>query len=393
MPASLLRILLLRAGIESNPGPGQAQQQPATTQSFSLVQINICGLRGKMDTLIDYITRNNIFIAAVQETLLRPNTTLWLPSGFSIVRADRPADRDKRGGLAFIIHQSVNFKTHQLPLTTDPHLDQQAIVVNTGSMSITIINLYCPPASSCSPGYQLSLDLLLQLEDTVILRDINAHHELWFSELSKDTHGGLIAREIEGSTFAVLNEDSATRVTASTSSSPDISLASLALFPGTTWETAAALGSDHMAILVSLQRESIKVTNNCTFINFSKADWPAFTGLSEEAFGREPTPTNVYVGERRFRQILKKAAARTIPAGCIREVRPFFPTKVAVLAQERDDLQANLPGDPCIPQLTKEINKEVTSYQQHKWEEYLGGVDLKSGAKCLWSRQPTRDLQ
>ena len=185
MPASLLRILLLRAGIESNPSPGQAQQQPATTQSFSLVQINICGLRGKMDTLIDYMTRNNIFIAPVQETLLRPNTTLRHPSGFSIVCADRPADRGKGGGVAFIIHQSVNFKTHQLPLMTDPHLELQAIVVNTGSKSITIINLYCPPASSCSPGYQLILHLLLQLEDTVILGDINAHHELWFSELSK----------------------------------------------------------------------------------------------------------------------------------------------------------------------------------------------------------------
>ena len=187
-----------------------------------------------MDTLIDYMTRNNIFIAAVQETLLRPNTTLQLPSGFSIVCADRPADRDKGGGLAFIIHQSVNFKTHQLPLTTDPHHEQQAIVVNTGSTSITIINLYCPPASSCSPGYQLSLDLLLQLEDTVILGDINAHHELWFSELPEDTRRDLIASEIEGSTFTVLSEDSATRVTASTSSSPDFSLASLALFPGAT---------------------------------------------------------------------------------------------------------------------------------------------------------------
>ena len=253
-----------------------------------------------MDTLIDYMTRNNIFIAAVQETLLRPNPTLRLPSGFSIVHADRSADRGKGGGLAFIIHQSVNFKTHQLPLTTDPHLEQQAIVVNTGSTSITIINLYCPPASSCSPGYQLSLDLLLQLEGTVILGGINAHHELWFSELSKDTHWGLIAREIEGSTFAMLNENSATRVTASTSSSPDISLASLMLFPGTTWETTAALGSDHMAILVSLQRESVKVTNNRTFVNFSKADWPAFTGLSEKAFGRQPAPTDIYVGERRF---------------------------------------------------------------------------------------------
>ena len=110
MPASLLWILLLRAG--------------------------------KMDTLIDYMTRNNIFIAAVQETLLRPNTTLWLPSGFSIVRVDRPADRGKGEGLAFIIHQSVNFKTHQLPLTTDPHLEQHAIVVNTGSRA--------SPSSTCT---------------------------------------------------------------------------------------------------------------------------------------------------------------------------------------------------------------------------------------------------
>ena len=180
-----------------------------------------------MDTLIDYMTKNNIFIAAVQETLLRPNTTLQLPSGYSIVRADRPADRGKGRGVAFIIYQSVNLKTHQLSLTIDLNLEQQAIVVNTGSTNITIINLYCPPTSSCSPGYQLSLYFLLQLEDTVILGDINTHHELWFSELPKDTRGGLIASEIEGSTFAMLNEDSATRVTASISSSPDISLANL----------------------------------------------------------------------------------------------------------------------------------------------------------------------
>ena len=142
-----------------------------------------------MDTLIDYMTRNNIFTAAVQETLLRPNTTLQLPSGFSIVYVDNPAVRGKGGGLAFIIHQSVNFKTQQLPLTIDPHLEQHAIVINTRSMSITIINLYRPPALSCSPGYQLSLDLLPQLEDTIILGKINAHHELWFSELPKDIHG------------------------------------------------------------------------------------------------------------------------------------------------------------------------------------------------------------
>ena len=122
-----------------------------------------------MDALIDYMTRNNIFIVKVQETLLRPNTTLRLPSWFSIVRADRPEDRGKGGGLAFIIHQSIHFKTRQLPLTTDPHLGQKAIVVNTGSTSITIINLCYPPASSCSLSYQLSLDLMLQLEDTVIL--------------------------------------------------------------------------------------------------------------------------------------------------------------------------------------------------------------------------------
>ena len=55
------------------------------------------------------------------------------------------------------------------------------------------------------------------------------------------------------------------------------------------------------------------------------------------------------------------------------------------LAEERDALQATQPGDPRIATLTKEIDKEATSYWQSKWEEFLDGLDLKKGASHLWS--------
>ena len=122
----------------------------------------------------------------------------------------------------------------------DKHLEQQAIEVRTGTMSITIAN--CPPASSCISGFKLSLQHLLQLEDALILGDINAHNVLWNSAVPEDSHEVQMAREIEDSSFPVLNEDTPTRVTVTTASSPDISLVNQTLFMGATWETVATQG-------------------------------------------------------------------------------------------------------------------------------------------------------
>ena len=60
---------------------------------------------------------HKIPVAAIQETLLTPGSTLAAPAGYTIIRCDRPGDRGKGGGLAFVIHDSVCFRpAHLRPL-------------------------------------------------------------------------------------------------------------------------------------------------------------------------------------------------------------------------------------------------------------------------------------
>ena len=74
-----------------------------------------------------------------------------------------------------------------------------------------ISNICTSPASSCSNGYQSSIEHLLATPDTLILGDFNAHHLSWYSR-STDTRGKRMDDLINGSNFGILNWDSPTRV-------------------------------------------------------------------------------------------------------------------------------------------------------------------------------------
>lgn len=58
------------------------------------------------------MTKHNIKIAAIQETKANANVKISVPS-HTIIRKDR--DKDKRDGLAFIIHDAVKFRTIPIP--------------------------------------------------------------------------------------------------------------------------------------------------------------------------------------------------------------------------------------------------------------------------------------
>ena len=230
------------------PLPAQATAQSTSPPSsspynFNPVQINICLLRGEINSLVDIMASGCISIAAIQETHIGHNTSLKTSSGYSIIHADRAKERQKGRSLAFLVHQSIQYWVLDLPIPPgDKHLKQKAIKVMAGKTSITTANVYCPSSSSCTSGFELSLQHLLQLKDALILRDINAHNELWNSVLPEDSFGGQLAREIKDSSFTILNKDASTRVKATMASSPNISLVSQTLFMGAIWETEANYG-------------------------------------------------------------------------------------------------------------------------------------------------------
>ena len=76
-------------------------------------------------------------------------------------------------------------------------------------MKLIISNIYIPPASSCSNGYQSSIEHLLTTPDTLILGDFNAHHPSWYSRTT-DTRGKRMDDSINGSDYGILNWDSPT---------------------------------------------------------------------------------------------------------------------------------------------------------------------------------------
>ena len=99
---------------------------------------------------------------------------------FTTVRKDR--HEGQGGGLLTLIHKSINFSRRPDTLA-DLHLEEVTITAKLGNTDLIITNVYIPPASSCTGGYNPSLDHLMMTTDTLILGDFNAHHSSWYSQV------------------------------------------------------------------------------------------------------------------------------------------------------------------------------------------------------------------
>ena len=197
-----------------------------------------------------------------------------------------------------------------------PTWNNLAIEAEIGSTKLIISNIYIPPASSCSKGYQSSIEHLLTTKDSLILGDFNAHHPSWYSG-SNDTRGKKMADSINGSDHDILNWDTTTRVPPNAEpSSPDVSLASASLITSCSWQTLSTLSSDHLPILIRLQMNTTpKPGLRQTYVNLKKANWDRYRLEVEAALSKRSLPTDCQRDEKILRTILLKAASHHIPTG------------------------------------------------------------------------------
>lgn len=363
------------------PSPPPSPHKPAP---IKILQFNCNGLRDKLQEILNFMEQHNIQIAALQETKLSSRSNVSSPN-HSLIRADR--EKNKGGGIAFLIHNSVPFSivSTPSPANTQEHVEQQAIKITSGNSSIVLINVYVPPYSSCPPGSTTSIDHLLEQEHGIIMGDFNAHHSLWHSNLNEDSRGTELAAQISESAYGVANDPTPTRVAGDTRSSPDITIIHPSLLPASNWATHTSLSSDHLPIVIELQREVVKISaTHRTYVNFAKADWIGFQNHLEDLLRNAPPPHNVHTGERILRNKILTAAKRYVPAGCIREIRPNFPREAARLADERDRLRQNNPSDPSIKTLSIAIKKLVNDYTRNKWRSYVDKCKFNSNTNNLW---------
>ena len=101
------------------------EDQPAISK-FKILQFNCNGLRNKITEIMLWMIEKDIKIAAFQETKLSENIQIGDLGNFTLLRKDRL--KDSGGGLAFLIHNSIQFLS--LPdIIQDPHIEYQAIKI------------------------------------------------------------------------------------------------------------------------------------------------------------------------------------------------------------------------------------------------------------------------
>ena len=144
---------------------------------------------------IAILERSKVKVAVIQESKLSSKSKNPCIQNYTTVRKDRPHGHG--GGLLVFIHESITFSKQpsSLEALSDPHLEELTIKADIGNTKLIIYDIYIPPASSFSNGYQSSIEHLLTTPDTLMLGDFNAHHLSWYSR-STDTRGDRLDQRI-----------------------------------------------------------------------------------------------------------------------------------------------------------------------------------------------------
>ena len=134
----MICILLIRAGIEQNPGPVVPK-----IKHLKICHVNIRGLNSSKLRAIHTALCNVYDVITLSETFLTnsiSSTELSLPGFNEILRRDRPTFG---GGVAVYVKQALSFK--RLLDLEDPNLEQIWLQLNTTEGKIFTCVTYRPP--------------------------------------------------------------------------------------------------------------------------------------------------------------------------------------------------------------------------------------------------------
>ena len=272
---------------QTRPNQDPPVQPPPTPPNTSqhqnrlnILQININGIRRKHTELEEYATQHKIDIILIQESKLTPSQKTPTIQSFTPIRTDRR--QGAGGGLITYVKQDITFtQCNNPPNLNTGNIELQTIKIHLSqNKSLHICNIYIPPRDPNNPNHPTedtditnTITYLTSLPNSIIAGDINAHSDTWHSPIS-DHRGSLIENILQNSDHIILNENTPTRVPThinQQSTSPDITTATDTLHRHITWNTAKALPSDHLPIIIVLNTKTKfrLQQNRCSYTNYN----------------------------------------------------------------------------------------------------------------------------
>ena len=347
-------------------------RRPSSKSERNLIipQVNINGLRNKLEELKLLIHDTDADIITIQETKLTPKAKTPNIHNFTSVRTD--GLHKAGGGPITLIRYNITFTTTDIPSTINTHnIELQMVKVHINNTKhITIANIYIPPRDTTSTHYRTAdtdiqhcIQYITNIPHSVLTGDVNAHSTLWHS-YTDDHRGQLIAYVISNSDHITLNTNTPTRVRNTTlqqTSSPDITTVSNTLYNRTSGTTQHALSSDHLPIIttINIRHDYGLQQNRLTYTNYKKADWTQFTEDTESAFAQTTIPTNIHTANIIFTNIILMADKQNIPKGKMHSNCRLLPEDIVCKITQRNNIRRANTCDPALKLLNEEITSDI----------------------------------
>lgn len=234
-----------------------------------IAQFNATSIRNKSHALSQYLYNNNIAVACICETFLKPNEPFSIKN-YTVVRSDRASDT-RGGGVLIAIRKDLNYKKLCTSSSLAP-IEACICEINFNNFIFNIVTVYIPPNAGFSSTTFGTLFNHFSNQNVLVCGDFNAHNTNWGSSRT-DSRGRQLLNFFENKNFVLLNDGSMTFFS-NAQSALDLTFASPSLSLLTSWTaTNELLGSLHCVVTTSLnitQNASLK-TNHIIPRHINKA--------------------------------------------------------------------------------------------------------------------------
>lgn len=359
-----------------------------TNEDLRIMSWNANGIKTRAEDLAAFIKKEKIPVIAIQETKLTSTNSLFIPN-YTIYRSDK---NGYRRGIALLVSTTLDHQILNIPILNT--LETIGIEVTTTQGKINIFTIYI---ASKKPFPAADLEQILDTQTpTILMGDWNAVHRSWGHHCTT-TKGNQLLQFTRTNLLQVLHPSSATRITTSSSTTLDFTIAKN-FPPLPNPQTLQIFTSDHLPILQTLP--NLNPTHKLPNPRIFSTNWEKFS----EALQNELTPNitapclenkeDIDNHIAAFTEIITTSYKLASKSSMTTQnkTNSTLPPYILELIKNRSKLRKiwhitrDLEDKHQYCKATNLVKTEIQKYRNHKWSTYVNNLQSDNDIhhKNMW---------
>ena len=330
-------------------------------KTIKILNWNARSLKANENELFNFLTVNNVHIAIITETFLKPNIKLKYDPNYVVHRYDRI--QGSGGGVAIVIHRRI--KHRALPHLETKVIETLGIEVQTELGILFIAAAYLPFQCTRELKNYFKGDLQKLTRNRskfFIIGDFNAKHRSWNNSQS-NSNGKILFNDCSSGYYSILSPNSPTCFSSVRNPSTIDLVLTDQSHVCSDLITHADFDSDHLPITFSLSHESVLNPMSSVF-NYNKANWERYKTHIERNFNNEldlQNEVNIDSALEALKCAIVDARNYSVPKAQVKFDSPIIDENLQLLIRLKNvrRRQYQRSRDPVFKTIYKDLQKEI----------------------------------